>query len=209
MLGLMISISAYAGVTDGDVTAYRNAALTGTVMFTDIPAQSPNSISAPLGAGTYDEFSGCNPNVAGTAGVTGLICSGTDGDPISTYTCEFAPGGTGGSPNWCLFSENPRTGNKAWAIRFFNGTIPTNDGTSIVRCEGTDIFNPEYGCRPPASEISINGGFIKLDTTDGNAPLDAYCSETAHNGRMVVDDVDNKLYICTATGWKNTALSPP
>jgi len=54
--------------------------------------------------------------------------------------------------------------------------------------------------------FSVKGGYIKMDTTDGNAPSDAECSETAHNGRMVVDDVNNLLYICTASGWKNTQL---
>jgi hypothetical protein len=82
-------------------------------------------------------------------------------------------------------------------------TITTaNSPSRIIPCESSDIFSPQTGCQqPPRPQISIEDGFIKLDTTDGNAPNADYCSETAHNGRMVFDDVNDRLYICTATGW--------
>jgi hypothetical protein len=86
-----------------------------------------------------------------------------------------------------------------------DGVIPTNDVASIVRCEEHDRFHPESGCRP-ASQISINDGFIRLETTDGDAPIGADCSLDTHNGRMVVDDVNDLLYVCTASGWKTSPL---
>jgi hypothetical protein len=203
---LLVTInSAYAQVTDGGVTAYRYDINHKVVIFTDNPSDSPSSSDGPLGAGWLNGIK-CDATT-GTAGTNGSACNGTSGDPVSTYTCDltFAPNAT--NTTWCLFSENPRTGDKAWAVKFVDGLIPENNGTFIVRCEGTDIFDSENGCRQPPSQISIEGGYIKLDTTDSNAPLDADCSETAHNGRMVFDETTELLYICAESGWVATLLT--
>lgn len=45
---------------------------------------------------------------------------------------------------------------------------------------------------------------VRLQLTAG-APLSAECSTSEH-GRMKVDATNNKLWICTATGWKSTVL---
>jgi hypothetical protein len=50
-------------------------------------------------------------------------------------------------------------------------------------------------------QISIENGFIKLDTTNGATPLAIDCSSDAHNGRMVFDEMNELLYICTPSGW--------
>ena len=201
--GLLTSINAYAGVTDGDVTAYRYEPSHAYVVFTDEPSDSPTSSSGPLGIAGL-EAKTCLAALVGGAGVSSQLCSGTFGDPVETYTCQVSGLGSPNPTNttWCLFSENPRTGGKAWAVKYVNGLIPTNDGASIVRCEGTDVFHADYGCDAALpSQISIDGGYMQVDTTDGNTPFGGDCAETAHNGRMVIDDVNNLLYICTANGW--------
>ncbi|WP_200332701.1 hypothetical protein [Thiocystis violacea] len=38
-------------------------------------------------------------------------------------------------------------------------------------------------------EISVNDGFVRLDTTRGNAPDDTDCENADHNGRMVFDEL--------------------
>jgi hypothetical protein len=197
---LVTSSSAYAGVTDGDVTAYRLAGNTKYVVFTDDPLDDPDSVIAPLGT-AYMSVTSCTASV-GTASITGLVCSGTSGEPVANYSCTTGNSILNASnTTWCLFSENPRTGDKAWAVKYTGGFIPTNDGDSIVRCKGADKFDSENGCTAGPSEIGIKGGYINLETTDGSAPPDSDCSLDAHNGRMIVDDVNNLLYICTDSGW--------
>ena len=198
------SSTTYAGVTDGGVTAYNWASSTYLVMFTNNPSDDPLNNAAPLGAAGFTEFLQCSSAATGTDLVQGLLCSGTSGDPIETYTCLpniFGPA-LASSTSWCLFSETPRTGGKAWAVKYVDGIIPTNDGASIVRCEGSDTFDSVNGCQQP-HEISIETGFIKLDTTDG-PPEDGFCSEPEHSGRMVVDD--SSIFICLVGGWQSILL---
>lgn len=212
LLLLITSSSTYAGVTADGITAYRFSEDFRFVFFTDNPSDDtfPPVSFAPFGGGALTGTN-CNSGALGTDPpiIWGRVCSGTPGEPIETYTCEVETGPANPSTTtWCLFSENPRIGGKAWAVKFVDGFIPTNDGASFVRCEGVDTFDSVNGCiETLPSQIGIEGGFIKLDTTDGFAPPDRNCSLTAHNGRMVVDDVSNKLYICTASGWKSTLLN--
>ena len=110
--------------------------------------------------------------------------------------------------NFCAVLDG--AGN-VWAIDRDLPTLPNitnaNASSRIIPCKISDIFSPNSGCRPPAV-FSIEG-FVKLDTTEGSAPADGLCSETGHNGRMVVDDINDLLYVCTGSGWKVTSLIPP
>jgi len=200
---LITGRNAYPGVTADGTTAYRHSGVPGFIVFTDNPADDPDGDLAPLGAG-LETGDRCNATGTGNAGVTGLLCSGTLGDSVDAYTCASVLGAQHpGSTFWCLFSENPRIGNKAWAIKYVDGLIPTNDETSIVRCQGTDIFDPVAGCRLPPPEISVEDGFIKLETTEGATPLGINCSVPSQYGRMLIDNVNDLLYICSDTGWKS------
>ncbi len=51
---------------------------------------------------------------------------------------------------------------------------------------------------------SVSGAVRLLLTT--NAPPAAECDETSERGQMKVDAANNRLYICTVTGWKFTTL---
>jgi hypothetical protein len=48
---------------------------------------------------------------------------------------------------------------------------------------------------------NVSGGFVRLPLT-ANAPPAAECNDTSMYGRMKVDATNNKLYVCTTTGWK-------
>jgi hypothetical protein len=50
-------------------------------------------------------------------------------------------------------------------------------------------------------QISVADGFIKLDATQGNVPGDSDCTLQDHYGRMVFDDSNELLYICSQSGW--------
>lgn len=52
------------------------------------------------------------------------------------------------------------------------------------------------------NHISIDGGFLKLDTTRGYPPLNVNCSEPSHYGRLIVDETGNgTLWVCVENGW--------
>ena len=46
---------------------------------------------------------------------------------------------------------------------------------------------------------------VRLQLTT-NAPPAAECNETSEHGRMKVDATNNRLWICTAMGWKSTVM---
>ncbi len=207
---LLITLSSnvlYAGVTDGGVTAFRPDSPTDfVVIFTDNPGDDPLGLDAPLGVSGYDDIEGvCGSFVASVDGVNGLVCHGAPGDTVDTFTCDGNSESQSDSL-WCLFSENPRSGNKAWAVKFTAGLIPTNDGDSIVRCEGFDTFDPATGCTPGVAgalptQVNINGGYLKLDISPDGGPLDTDCQNPPHHGRMIVDSANSTLYFCTLSGW--------
>ena len=87
----------------------------------------------------------------------------------------------------------------------FYNDVTENLGQSWETSAAT-YDNVVFAETEPPSIISIDGGYIQLDTTEGIAPSAAHCAVTAHNGRMVVDDVNDDLYICTNSGWKTTPL---
>ena len=55
------------------------------------------------------------------------------------------------------------------------------------------------------SATNVSGGFVQLPLTTG-APPASECNAASQYGRQKVDATDNKLYICTSTGWKSTVL---
>ncbi|EGV32501.1 hypothetical protein ThidrDRAFT_1351 [Thiorhodococcus drewsii AZ1] len=63
----------------------------------------------------------------------------------------------------------------------------------------TDVIDP-----PEISTgggITIGKGFVDLDITNGLHPDTSYCKDDHHYGRLVVDEVNSILYICTQAGW--------
>ncbi len=50
-------------------------------------------------------------------------------------------------------------------------------------------------------QISVLDGFIKLDATQGNVPDEADCTLLNHYGRMVFDEIDELIYVCSQSGW--------
>ena len=98
-----------------------------------------------------------------------------------------------------------------WAVKANSNctAIALPESTGLIPCRTTDAFDPVYGCiEPSPSEITIEGGFIKLDTSTARPP-EVHCLESAHEGRMVVDSVNGKLYICTDIGWESITTDPP
>jgi hypothetical protein len=88
-----------------------------------------------------------------------------------------------------------------------NGSFVFKGGlnnTEQMRIDNTGRVG--IGTTTPQSTLQVNG-YVQLALTSG-APPAADCDAEAEYGRMKVDATGNKLYICTSTGWKSTALLP-
>lgn len=74
----------------------------------------------------------------------------------------------------------------------------------VVPCrQFFDLFDPVTGCCPKVNDktlLSVEGGYMKLESTKGVAPEPTHCSLDSHIGRMVSDSLFN-LYVCGAAGW--------
>jgi hypothetical protein len=52
---------------------------------------------------------------------------------------------------------------------------------------------------------NVSGGFVQLPLTT-NTPHPSECAVASQYGRLKADAANNRLYICTSTGWKSTVL---
>lgn len=89
---------------------------------------------------------------------------------------------------WSINNEHPHDAyvppKKALKGHFTQLVAITSEGE--VKLEGANDEQP---------------GYINLDTTNGNPPKPNDCSKEQHYGRMLVDEIESKLYICVQSGW--------
>jgi len=72
---------------------------------------------------------------------------------------------------------------------------------SLLSLVASGVANPAWA--EGGSLIVVNGGYLRLDTTQGGAPPAEDCAETSHEGRLIADEVNDTLYLCTEAGWVN------
>ncbi|WP_200333264.1 hypothetical protein [Thiocystis violacea] len=88
---------------------------------------------------------------------------------------------------------------------FVRLTDDPNEGNGGGSTPGADIdaigaiATVSYEIEKP--EIKIQGGYFNADTTSGSFPPANDCAGQQHYGRMIVDEVNSILYICTLNGW--------
>ncbi|HEX8188856.1 MAG TPA: S8 family serine peptidase [Pyrinomonadaceae bacterium] len=94
------------------------------------------------------------------------------------------------------------------------GQVPFYFGTSNTVRMSIDAATGNVGIgtlfTPATDKLEVNGnakvsGYVQLSTV-ASAPPAADCDAAAEHGRMKVDPVGFKLYICTSAGWKSAAL---
>lgn len=148
------------------------------------------------------------------AGAPAVIrgCGTTAVDPVSIATCPFIPGlqAFAACVNHGYVLVQTQVSGLFFAVKANADctAIATPEITGIVPCYSADAFDPVTGCYSPdplPDRISVEEGFIKLDSIS-SAPRPQDCADDTHDGRMVVDSVNNRLYICTQSGW--TAFDP-
>jgi len=55
------------------------------------------------------------------------------------------------------------------------------------------------------NQLDGSESYLQIDTIAG-APAASECTSSAQSGKMILDDTNNALYICTALGWRSVAL---
>ena len=102
-----------------------------------------------------------------------LISNHVDSNSCAQYSSNYSGGNLNRDDNfWTYFCP------KAGLIDYIDSTI-----------------------RGEKAEISVSNGYIKLDITSGQAPAESDCNNASHEGRMVLDNVNETLYVCTKNGW--------
>lgn len=133
-------------------------------------------------------------------GASGINACGTGTvDPVSSADCPFTKESFATcAGNGYVLVQTTKSGH-FWAVR---ANVSCNAISRLVPCRSTDTFNLVNGCfsvNPPA--ISIEGGYIKLDTYTGYSPPVKHCTEVSHYGRMAFEAELGVFYICSASGW--------
>ena len=88
-----------------------------------------------------------------------------------------------------------------------DGSLTFHDGSVYPgpeRVRITPAGNVGVGTAAPQSALQANG-YIQLGLT-GGVPPTADCDDAAEYGRMKVDAIGVRIYVCTSAGWKSTAL---
>lgn len=130
--------------------------------------------------------------------------------PVSSATCPFMSSGVIAfcTPNRYVLVRTILSGHY-FAVRATGCEEflrPENE--VIFPCLSTDAFDQDLGCHTgKPTSISVKDGYIKLDTIDAPPSTNIDCVDVSQEGRMVVDSVNNLLYICTQSGWKTTLLN--
>jgi hypothetical protein len=146
----------------------------------------------------------------GTSGINGCGISAVN--PVSSATCPFILGiiFADCTPNEYILVQTTKSGH-FWAVKGDGSCteIATPETTGLVPCLLTDAFDPVRGCYPvnDMSSVNVAGGYIKLETA--TTPEAAHCDDVTHEGRMIVDSVNGKLYICTQVGWESISTDLP
>jgi hypothetical protein len=115
--------------------------------------------------------------------------------------------------NWYRFTSHGASSNDDGyeIVTIPTGLIEASDwriyvginNESEVWDSSSTFFYQNSGSIDPVSkpQISVKGGFIKLDTIGGMLPSNDDCSSSDHYGRQVYDEIYGRLYICSQSGW--------
>lgn len=110
--------------------------------------------------------------------------------------------------NWYRFTSHGASSNDDGyeVVTIPAGLVEASDWRFYVRLnneseiwDSSSTFFYQYIVNKP--QISVKGGFIKLDITGGILPSNEDCSSSEHYGRQVYDEIYGRLYICSQSGW--------
>lgn len=190
-IGLFSSSIALAAVQEHAFHITGNNGETGTGTFTWNDDVVPDGSDLNYSASTISsnllsisiEISGGNV-VGGTTTFTKTDCVGAalTQTPDFIYDINF----------WCDNGFNSLVGVDPYTNNF-------NSGASVL------TFSPGTTGLAIPPQISIEGGYIKLDTIGDALPHISHCNDPGHYGRMIYAELNSSLYICGPFGWDQFA----
>ena len=96
-------------------------------------------------------------------------------------------------------TENFTNTEKDTAISFATTPNGATDRDERMRIDHNG--NVGIGTENPQSALQVDG-YVQLALTDGNIPPQADCDESSEYGRMMVDQINEDIYVCVVSGWK-------
>lgn len=216
-----LSLTGFPGSTDS-VTALELVGSTLYAAFSEFGETSPNYfglIDVETGEITWLGFLSTK-HIRGLHFVenTMFAVSGLETDPgyySNLYSIDLATGATNlvspitlggllvGEATGLAYKDG-----KMYLIRDFDSVLYSlhlETGVLSVEFDTEKSLTGLTAARTPSSnQISIESGFIKLDTTvTGHSPFAADCSDSSHFGRMTLDaEGSGTLFVCTESGWQ-------
>lgn len=216
----------YIQNTTTQQTANFNVSGNGTIGG-NLTVNGTISGTLPGGSGSYIQNTttqqpNTNFNISGGGTVGGTLTANTlTADSASSYILNANSSSSAGT--W-LTLNNTTTGGRNWSVISTGasngegaGKLLLRDSTNeVVRLTLSDAGASVNGNLTVSGTINgtatnatnatnVSGGFVQLPLTNG-APPATECDEAAEYGRQKVDAGSVRLYICTAAGWKFTAL---
>lgn len=182
-------------------TAGNNDATVTTNFFATVGGGVGNKASAggsTVGGGAVNTANGPSSTVGGgtvnvAAGESSTVPGGENN--IAAGKWSFAAGINAKAAHAGTFVWSDSTGENSSA---FSSTA--SDQFLISAGGGVGI-----NTNSPQSALQVNG-YIQLALTSG-VPPPADCDAAPEYGRMKVDAVNKKLWVCTNAGWKSTTLN--
>jgi len=210
------AVSMFGSLTVGnDINGAGNINITSPGSRFSGPGDGLTNLNASnIASGTLDSTR--LPVVPVSKGGTGLGAPGASGNLLisngTIWTSAALPASSlpAGSSNY--IQSNPAAQQSGAAFNISgSGTIGTdlnvsgklNVGGTTITTSGSNVG---IATSTPQSTLQVNG-YVQLALTDGPPPA-IDCNVAGHYGRMKVDAVNSKLYVCTSTGWKSTSLVP-
>jgi hypothetical protein len=185
-IGLFSSSIALATVQEHAFQITGNNGETGTGTFTWDDIVVPDGSQLNLSSNVLSIFikiSGGNV-VGGTTTFTKTDCVGAE--------LSLTPNFTEDINFWCNNGSNDLRG-----VDFYSNEL--NFGASTL------TFSPGTTGLATPPQLSIESGYIKLDTIGDALPHIPHCDDPSHYGRMMYAELNSSLYICGPFGWKEFA----
>jgi hypothetical protein len=184
---LNLDVLSPSAFIDNDDVQPNTPVLTGTPLFNGPVAVRFDKDVAAVGlrGGFFDAL-----------GSTAITAFARDGSALGAVT------NPSGGVKFYGVATSDGTNAIAGVLVSFAGNEPTGYTVDDLRfARNGQVAMPA----PGKPQLTVRGGFLKFDTTGGAVPDSADCSDSsAHPGRMIVDEINNLLYVCTDP----TGLSP-
>ncbi|MFL6231104.1 MAG: beta strand repeat-containing protein [Pyrinomonadaceae bacterium] len=162
--------------------------------------------------GEGNTFVGTNAGYSNTSGNSNALLGfgagyfNTTGGANSSLGAYAGQHNTTGDNNTFVGAGADTSGGSLSNATAIGANAKVSANNSIVLGDSTISVNVGIGTTAPHSRLHVASGYVQLPVATGVPPA-ADCAGAADYGRMKVDAVNARLYVCTSSGWKGAALN--